>query len=190
MDEKSLVVLHGRIARLMAAAQQQSAMGSHESEFPFNDQVHKLIMSGVKSPEQLEDELLGLFIWVWSVKDHLKEICKANLLDPQEIEDLVNRNTSLQFVSDIANRAKHGELRTSRSGKFAGLVDVGLTVPQDAISGISVGAFHVAVDVSKPVNVELHARVRAHGGFDADAFAVLADAISTWEVALKQKGQN
>ena len=115
------------------------------------------------------------------MKDHLKEAYRTKGLGPRQIELIANKCVPLLLVSDIANRAKHGVLRDSRSGKFAELVNVGYTIPQTAIAKITFGAFSVATEVSNPSDVELHASIETNDGSTYDAFAVLIEAQSEWE---------
>ncbi|MDD5215306.1 MAG: hypothetical protein PHQ03_07200 [Methylococcales bacterium] len=146
---------------------------------------HTFTVTGVKSPLELEDDLLELFIWVWSIKDYLKEFYKANNRDPNIIEKLVDDSETLQYISDIANRAKHANLRKSRSNKFAILVDVGIEVPQTAISKIIFGAFSVHTDVSKSSEVRLKAFIKIPNSEEKmDAFAILNAGIQIWEQAV------
>jgi hypothetical protein len=173
--------LHSRIARADATARRIESHGFQQSYQVSDGSIHEHSVTGIKSPVQLEDELLSIFIWVWSLKDHLKEAYRAKGLDPKRIELIANECIALQFVSDIANRAKHGVLRDSRSGKFSELVNVGYTIPQTAISKIAFGAFSVATDVANPSEVELHASIETNDGVTYDAFAVLIEAQSEWE---------
>ena len=158
-----------------------SAEGYQNEQTLENGTTHQYSIRGIKSPEQLEDELLALFVWVWSLKDYLKELYKARGLEPHSVEVVVNEHRALQYVSDIANRAKHGVLRRSRSGASAELVNVGFTVPQSSIAKITVGAFSVGVDVTKPNDVELHASVKTSENEVIDAFSVLDEAIGVLE---------
>lgn len=182
MGPEALAALRSRVRRTESAARQAAASGHEQIHILQDGTTHHYNISSIKSPEQLQDELLTLFVWVWSLKDHLKEAYKAKNPGPRLVEDAVNRCPALQYVADIANRAKHGVLRDSRSGKFAELVDVGFTVPQTAITKISVGAFSVGVDVAKPEEVELHAFVKPKDAEPVDAFGILAEAIDAWEV--------
>jgi hypothetical protein len=102
-------------------------------------------------------------------------------LDPSIVEEIVNASPALQYVADIANRAKHGVLRESRSGQFAELVDVGFTVPQSAVSKITVCAFSVGVDICNSNEVTLRGSVLPRDAPALDAFAVLNEALSAWE---------
>jgi hypothetical protein len=178
---ETLESIRSRIRRTEAVARQAAATGFVQTHKLEDDTIHEYSVSGIKSPEQLEDDLLNLFVWTWSLKDYLKEVYTAKKLEPRHVETVVNQSLALQYVADIANRAKHGVLRQSRSGKFAQLVGVGFTVPQTAIARISVGAFSVGIDVAKPNEVELHAFVKPNDGQAVDAFAILAEAIGVWE---------
>jgi hypothetical protein len=181
MDIRALTSLRSRIARLLVLARTQSAAGFEQSHLLDDGSTHTYSISGLKSPEQLEDELLSLYVWVWSLKDHLKEAFRAKGWRAQDVEDVAKGSTHLLLVSDIANRAKHGQLRESRSGKWAELADVGWTVPQSSLSKISFGAFSVGIDVEKPEEVQLRAVVRLSDGVQLDAFAVLEEAVVDWE---------
>ena len=181
MNARELDSLRSRVGRLMAAAQMQSAAGFEQSHMLGDGSTHTYSVSGLKSPELLEDELLSLFIWVWNFKDHLKEAFRARGWKAQDVEDVANRSIHLQVVSDIANRAKHGQLRKSRSGNWAELVDVGWTIPQSSLSKISFGAFSVGIEVEKSEDVQLRAIVRLRDGTELDAFSLLEQATSYWE---------
>jgi len=181
MDVAALQTLQSRIARADASARRIESPGFQQSLLLDDGNTHQYSVTGIKSPEQLEDELLALFIWVWSLKDHLKEAYRSKGLDVKQVESIANKSVALQIVSDIANRAKHGALRDSRSGKFAELVKVGYTIPPTAISKITVGAFSVETEVSNPGEVELHASIETNDGIMYDAFAVLIEAQTEWE---------
>lgn len=181
MNIDAVEELRSRIRRIALTAHKLAAPGHEQTHTLDDGTTHHYKISGIKSPEQLHDELLTLFIWVWSLKDHLKELCKVRNLDPQTVEEVVNRSPSLQYVADIANRAKHGILRNSRSGQYAELSDLGFTVPQTAVARITVGAFNVGIDVARPDEVELRASIKLRSGDILDAFATLNDANNQWE---------
>ena len=137
---------------------------------------------GLKSPALLEDDLLCLFVWIWSMKDYLKELCRLNGTDPQTIERIANTEPALTIAADIANRVKHGVLRDSRSGRHARLTKVGIETPGADISSITVKAFEVEIVVANPETATLCASIEfASNDPPLDAFNVLNDAISAWE---------
>jgi hypothetical protein len=184
MDNDKLSELRARIQRGLSTVHVKASAGFTNSFWMEDGNKHHYSAFGVKSPEQLNDELLNLFVWVWSFKDYLKNAFLNSGLDAQIVEETVNKRACLQYVADVANAAKHGKLRESRSGKFAELADVGWSVPQHAIQKISVGAFNVDIHVHNPHAVELHASIKPRVGDALDAFRVLEDAMSVWEAEL------
>ena len=139
---------------------------------------------GMKSPDQLKDDFLNLFIWVWSLKDYLKQRCKDVGLSVQLVEDEANRCPALTYVADIANRAKHGTLNKSRSGKFAELIEVGLTVPQASIQEIEVAGPEVTSRFREHQHIVIRASVVTRDGVRLDAHAVLDEAMRCWETKI------
>lgn len=136
---------------------------------------------GLKAPEQLEDDFLILFVWIWSLKDHFKSCFEAKGLCGKTVEGIVNQCQALTYVADIANRAKHGELRESRSGDFAELIDVGFDTPQDCIERIAVAGPDVILHIKNPQLVRIHATVATKSGGRYEALSVLNDAMNCWE---------
>ena len=72
MSPTALEALRARIQRALTTVQRRAADGYLDSHVLDDGQRHWYSVSGIKSPEQLQDELLTLFVWVWSLKDHLK----------------------------------------------------------------------------------------------------------------------
>lgn len=136
---------------------------------------------GVKSPDQLEDDFLNLFIWIWSLKDHLKNSFIEKGLGGQEIEDLVNNSHALSLVADIANRAKHGVLRQSWSADFAELVDVRFEAPKESIERIQFAGANVTLRMKNLHLVHIYGTVLTRSGRRRDALEVLGEAMEIWE---------
>ena len=171
-----------RIKRTMCIVQRMAGAGYRQSHVLSDGNTHDYHVRGIKSPSQLEDELLNLFIWVWSMKDYLKESYKASGIDPSSVEKVVDANRELQLISDIANRAKHGNLVKSRSRQFATLVNVGITIPQSSIQNIIVEAFSVKMNVKDTDNVEFRVDIQcSSSGEVLDAFTVLHLGLKAWE---------
>ncbi len=145
------------------------------------DFVTRFRAIGVKAPEQLQDDFLNLFVWTWSLKDYLKACFKAKGLSAQDVEDIASGSEALKYVSDIANRAKHGTLRESRSGQYAELVGVGYDAPQQSIAKITVAGPDVTLHVKDPQLIRIRALVRTKTGQELEALAVLTEAIAIWE---------
>lgn len=182
MTPADLDAIRSRIHRAFGAVQDASGTGykiSYQAEG--TDFITHFRAVGVKEPEQLEDDFLNLFIWMWSLKDHPKACFEANGLRGHEVEEEVNRCPALRYVADIANRAKHGVLRKSRSSEFAELVDVGFTAPQNAIARIIVTGPEVTLNFNDPQLVHIHATVATKAGVRLDALAVLSEAMQCWE---------
>src|ERR1700675_1324931 len=80
---------------------------------------------GCKSPQELRDELEGLAISIWNLKDYIKTQLNAQGQDPNDVEEYVDGRKFLPLCADIANSAKHGVLtRPPRSGKKARISQV------------------------------------------------------------------
>lgn len=182
MKLNELEELRARVARILKRLDESSGAGfSHLYTFP-NGETHHYRFNGVKSLEAFEDDLLAVFVWVWSMKDYLKEAAKHCGADPHGIEAIVDSSLELQLVSDIANRAKHGGLKKSRSGHFARLSRPSLTCPQKGIGKITFEAFDVTLDVSEPSEVDYKADVLSKSGATlGEATDVLTKAIVDWE---------
>ena len=174
--------LQDRVNRFRLAVGTKAHRGYTETHTLSDGSVHTYRISGIKSPSQLEDEILSLFIWIWSMKDHLKELARARGCDPKIIEKIADFELSLGISADIANRAKHGNLRKSRSGRHARLANVGFTIPGDSIGSIVFGAFDVNLNVALPDTATLRAFIEFETGeTPLDAFAVAEDAMKAWE---------
>lgn len=182
MAPAELDAVRARIERAFGTAISAEGMGYEQSFQATGTDFTTIFRAvGVKAPALLEDELLNLFVWIWSLKDYLKSAFIARGLSGRLVEDEVNRCPALTYVADIANRAKHGNLRESRSGQFAELVDVGHVVPQEAVERIVVAGPEVTLHVKHPEKVVLRATVRTASGATIDALAVLNEAMSCWE---------
>ena len=183
MNKSDFSKLFERVQRAHDAVYRKANSGFVQSlKHPNGSSTH-LEMIGIKAPELLEDELLNLFIWIWSMKDYLKTLCETLGIAGSRIEQLANIERSLSIAADIANRAKHGVLRKSRSGDFAKLQNVRISIPHSAFASI---AFHrptVRITVNIPDDAELFAEI----GFDSglapiDAFQTASQAFTAWQV--------
>lgn len=182
MNAVELNELRGRIGRMSRKLKSNAGTGiSGENTFP-NGEVHRFRFEGVMPLEEFQDNLLSLYVWTWSMKDYLKEAAKVLGKDPRYIESLVDTSPDLQLVSDIANRAKHGTLNKSRSGRFASLSEIKFTAPGHSVSSIVVYAFDVMVNVSDPDQVEYTASVLFDLGVElGNAKNVHSKGIAVWE---------
>ncbi|WP_374972512.1 hypothetical protein [Spongiibacter marinus] len=182
MNDRQLHEAFARIRRLSAKIGEQSGPGFVDVYLNDDDQMHTYEVLGVKSLVEFEDELLNAIVWVWSAKDYLKEVAKSCGNDPKDIEKLVNESKVLMFIADLANRSKHGNLRKSRSGKFAKLGQVSMSIPKSAIGTLTVVESHVSTVIAAPEEIEYRAPVESENGeYLADAGECLIEAIKIWE---------
>lgn len=181
MDLSDFRRLQQRISRARNAVMNVDAAGFTRDSTSLSE--NKLIVIGIKSPEQLEDELLQLCVWIWSMKDYLKNLVIASTGIGQQIEDIVNTTDSLAIVADIANRDKHGKLKKSRTGDFAKLTNVGFKINQTAFNSITIDGSVVTFDIGKPSAATLIASIEFEKGNRPvmDAFQVLENALNAWE---------
>lgn len=185
MTPADLDAMRARVLRALACVQTVSG-SCYEVQFRAHGQdfLTRFKARGVKAPEQLEDEFLALFVWVWSLKDYIKSAFEQRGLRSQVVEDEVNASSALMYVADIANRVKHGSLRNSRSGRYAELVDVGFSLPTKSVSKITVAGPEVTINVADPEQAEIHAAIITRDGVRLDALKVLEEAMNTWETGL------
>lgn len=182
MTPADLDAIRSRIQRASAAVRDATGNGYQTSYWAAGtDFMTNFRAIGVKAPEQLEDDFLNLIIWTWSLKDYLKSYFAAKGLLVKGVEEEANRCQALTFVADIANRAKHGDLRESRSGEFAELVDVGFNAPQECIERITIAGPDITLQIKDPQMVRIHATVATRSGGRHDALVVLNDAMECWE---------
>ena len=182
MTPADLDTIRSRIQRASAAVKDASGNGYQTSyQADGTDFTTNFKTVGVKAPEQLEDDFLNLFVWTWSLKDYLKSCFEAKGLRGKTVEEEANRCQALTYVADVANRAKHGELRESRSGKFAELVDVGFNAPQECIERITVAGPDVTLHIKDPQMISIHATVATRSGGRHEALAVQVEAMECWE---------
>ena len=182
MNKSDFSKLCERVQRSHDAVFRKASSGFVQShELPDGSSTHLEIV-GIKAPELLEDELLNLFIWLWSMKDYLKTLCATRGIAGSRIEQIANVERSLSIAADIANRAKHGLLRKSRSGDFAKLQNVRISIPQSAVASIAFERPTIRITVSIPDDAELFAEI----GFDSglapvDAFQTASEAFRAWQ---------
>jgi hypothetical protein len=182
MNLDDLTELRKRIDRLLTRLSVKDGPGFSQSHTLANGETHHYQINGVKSLAEFEDDLLSTFVWVWSMKDYFKTAASNCGRERRHIEDIVNSRLPLQLVADIANRAKHGSLTESRSGHFAVLGSVSMSIPQQAMACISFEAFNVTTDVADPSLVTFEVDVLSQTGIRlGSAGNVLKDSMDAWE---------
>lgn len=149
----------------------------------------QVTLAGAKDLVHLQDDLESAFVWIWSVKDHMKRYARSRGQGDKWIEQEADASRALAICADIANRLKHGgDFSTkfpSRSLAKPCLGTVSVTIPQSAIASISIGADWTATTVQNPHQLSYSMPILDEAGRTiGDAFAVLEAAVRTWEAVL------
>ncbi|MEK6560726.1 MAG: hypothetical protein AABZ07_03245 [Nitrospirota bacterium] len=190
MNTEDINNLFARINRIKTRLEIKDGLGTRWDYKFENGEVHKYILNGVKSPEEIGDDIANAFVWLWSLKDHIKKSSKQG----DFVESQVNGNPYLCICADLANGEKHGGLdRTSRSGKKPKLGRLKYQIPQAAIGQLAFGAFDVNIDVNNAHLVVLEMSILDEGdNLIGDAFEYLDKCINAWESIMQtmQKDQH
>lgn len=171
--------LFGRINRIKDRIGIKEGSGASWDCSLENGEVHKYILKGIKSPEEVGDDIENAFVWLWSLKDHIKKTAK----DGDALERQVNGNSYLSVCADLANGLKHGGLdRKSRSGKIPSFGNLKYHIPQGAIKELAFGAFDVGIDINNAhlVNWEMPI-LDNQSNIIGEAFDCLDQCINAWE---------
>ncbi len=182
MKLEDIDALFVRIKRLSESLSVKSGTGTNWAyTFP-GGETHTYRLENMRPPEQIEDDVANMCIWVWSLKDHLKELAAARGFNNRFIEDNINKDEALAVCGDLANLFKHGRLNKSRSGKFPKVLRPQYEIPQEAVENLEVKAFEVITRVSKPELVDIFVPIQdKDGNTFGDALVYLRLAILKWE---------
>lgn len=173
-----------RIKRFNEVLETKSHNGFNQSHL-IDGSMQTYKVFGIKSPEQFEDELLSIIIWLWSIKDYIKNSYIKLNLNPKDVEKIVDKNFSLQLIADIANRAKHGTLNKSRSGKYAFLGEVGFSIPAASLNLLTFEPWTTSIKVIDTEKVVFTAKVKSQNGeFIANALEIIDSALKILEVEI------
>ena len=179
METKEIKKLFKRISRINDRLNIKDGRGTSWDYAFENGEIHKYTVQGIKSPEEAEDDVANVFHWLWSLKDHIKKVCK----DKNWVESQVNKNPYLCICADLDNASKHGGLeRPSRSGKKPKLGRLKYQIPKSAIAQLAFGAFDVKIDVNNAHLVDLEMPILdENNNIIGDAFEYLDKCIEAWE---------
>ncbi len=182
--------LFDRINRIKSRLGIKKGEGANWSCALENGEIHKYILKGIKSPEEVEDDIANAFVWLWSLKDHIKKTAK----DGDAVERQVNGNSYLSVCADLANGLKHGGLdRKSRSDKTPSFGNLKYHIPQGAIKELAFGAFDVSIDINNAhlVNWEMPILDNQNNTI-GDVFDYLDHCINAWESIIdgQKKGKS
>lgn len=188
MDFGSLEKLFSRAIRLNRRLGDKGGNGANWSIKFKSGEVHTYSIFGVKPPEEVEDDIETMFIWLWNLKDHVKKFSESKGKSGNWVESEINTNPYLAICGDIANSLKHGGLdRKSRSGKSPKLGQLEYQFPQECIDRICFEAFGAVLIVKKPKLVKLKMPILSgENKYLGDAFKYLDYAINAWEKIIDQ----
>jgi hypothetical protein len=146
-------------------------------------ETHQYLLNGVKSPDEIEEDILAAFHWLWSLKDNVKDYCEKKGAASRWVETEINADPYLCVCGDIANRTKHPALdKGSRSNKYPVLGKLKYQIPQQALGSITFGAFDVTTDIAKPELVSLEMPIMSRDGkYLGDAFKYIEHGLNAWE---------
>lgn len=165
----------------------KEGVGSTWSAKTLDGATHKYVLNGVKSFDELTDEIETMFVWVWSFKDYLKAHARNLGKSDRWVEAEASADRALSVCADVANRLKHGELRNSRSMRNPRLGTLTYSVPKEALGQLTVRAFEVEVDVSKADLVSFEMPViDCQERVIGDAFKFLESGVARWENLLQR----
>ena len=185
MDFAELEKLLERSDRFRKKLQIKNGQGAKWS-YTFEDgETHFYSIKGIKPPEEIEDEVTTIFLWLWSLKDYVKKYVMGKGKSKKWVESRVNADPYLCICADIANSLKHGGLDSKfkpRSNKNPKLGKLIYKLPEKGMGLITFGAFDVGVNVSDPSLVVLEMPVIGKDNrVLGDAFKYLDYGLKTWE---------
>lgn len=185
MNLSEIKKLLGRADRFRKKLHTKDGEGAKWSYTFDNGETTFYSIDGVKPPEDIEDEVTTIFIWLWSLKDYVKKYVLDKGKSKSWVESKVNANPYLCICADIANLLKHGGLDHKfkpRSNKNPTLGKLNYQIPNKAMGLITFGAFDVGVNVENPSLVALEMSVidNNNGKILGDAFKYIDYGLKAW----------
>jgi len=137
--------------------------------------------NGFEEVAKIKDDLENLYIWLWNVKDHMIERLASQIgahpVAKKMVDAFVNETRDLKIVADVANTAKHGKLKRTRSGRFARIGHFVTATPIPlGREDIKIEKRHVRDDSRAFISVE-----DQDGKEIGDAAEIASRALSAWE---------
>ncbi|HEX3035264.1 MAG TPA: hypothetical protein VHT73_09040 [Thermodesulfobacteriota bacterium] len=182
-DVKNIFEQVSRLSSRVKTIKGEGAMWSYK--FPDGSET-RYILNEMKLPEELEDDIANVFIWLWNMKNYLKKALTHKCADSNKIESKVNSDSKLAICADIANLLKHGKLTKTRSGLFPKLGSLSYMVPQQSMKKITFRGNEVEFDYKDFENIEVKMSVvDSSGNKVGDAFEIINHTLNEWEQELK-----
>src|SRR5262249_39505611 len=127
--------------------------------------------ANVTSPQQVRSDVETAAVWLWSLKDYLKERLAAAKKNSAHVETYVKGCRGRPILADIANGAKHGKLQTSRSGRFARLGGCTMSIGSGLrLEAVMDGDADVQLTVNDPAAVSYKVSIQdQHDKYTGDA---------------------
>jgi hypothetical protein len=182
MKTSEIERLFERIQRISKEIEQKYGSGFQRNVlFPDGMSVTYKV-TNLKAPEQLEDDVTNLCIWVWNLKDYLKTMAVSCGKTALLVETAVDSDPYLPICADLANKLKHGTLKKSRSGKFPAMGRLECTLPHTALNSLTFKEAEVEFDVATPESAEISIPVYDDTGkLLGDVLKILEQGIVSWE---------
>ena len=110
MDFSELEKLIDRVNRFKNRINIKDGKGAEWSHTFEDGETHFYSMEGVRPPEEIEDDISSMFIWLWSLKDYVRKYVILNGKNKTWVKNKIINNPNICVCADIANSLKHGGL--------------------------------------------------------------------------------
>lgn len=132
--------------------------------------------------EEIEEDLATAFLWLWNLKDYVKEISESAGNSRRWIEEQVNSDPRVALSADVANLIKHSRVDHLRSTTRPVLGRLKISIPQESIAQITFRADEVEFDTKNLKSSALEWPISDRDGNAlADGLELLAHCVQFWE---------
>lgn len=187
MEEKTKRLL-ARINRLLGQIQIRDGSDFIHPAKYITGEIGTFTIRGLKSYEEYDDEISELAVWIWSLKDHLKELAGEKGIAKKKLEEVVNNDKNLQICADLANTEKHGKLKESRSGLYAQYGGFSITLMEKGICNINTMLLlgekgeNIIIEPVDHNKIQIYFEITdKDGNLLGEAFEILNKALEKWE---------
>ncbi|MBD2005215.1 MULTISPECIES: hypothetical protein [Cyanophyceae] len=188
MQLSEIKTLIQRIESLLESLQQRKSDTTYFYENYDDGSSVTWRFANAPSPQKILDEVQTTAVWLWSLKDYLKERLKAINKNSNEVESYVNSCHHLPILADIANRAKHGNLIKSRSGKFAEIEECIMSMNSCILKAVNDQDANVDLLIDNPESISYEIPIHdQNGNYLCDALILLEKSFDEWKDFIKQQ---
>lgn len=189
MDIATAQEVLNRAIRCMQALAGREGKGASWSAQVSDGSTQKYIINGTRPLEEIEQDFESAFVWLWSLKDYIKEVSEQKNRPRNWIEKKVNADERILLSADVANLFKHAKLQRPRSSTPPKLQHLRINLPQTSIKKIQVRADEVEFDTQNLSGATLTWPIRdAEGRVEEDGILLLDYCVKFWEESLKEIG--